>query len=238
MERLDQSTLTDLVSALIVALSFAVPDPLHRPLLYTGLFALSGALTNHLAVHMLFEKVPFLYGSGIIELKFDALKEALKKMIMEQFFSREQLTRFVMQEEEKLDLVPIVEKTDFTPAFEALKKTVLESPFGPMIQMVGGEEKLDALRDPFEAKLKAAVGKIVGSEAFKTQLKSQISQSAVSADLLGMVEQLIEKRMAELTPGMVKKMMHNLMREHLGWLVVWGAVFGGAIGLLSSFIVG
>ena len=24
------------------------------------------------------------------------------------------------------------------------------------------------------------------------------------------------------------------MREHLGWLIVWGNVFGGAIGLLSK----
>ncbi len=237
MVRLEKSTLTDLVAAGIVCSSFLLPDPFQRPLLYTGLFALSGALTNHLAVHMLFERVPLLYGSGIIELKFEALKEAIKKMIMEQFFSPEQLRRFVAQEEEKLDLVPIVEKTDFAPAFEALKKTILESPFGPMVQMVGGEEKLDTMKGAFESKLKTAVGKIVASEAFKTQLKSQISQSAVSADLLEMVERLIERRMAELTPSMVKKMLHDLMREHLGWLVIWGGVFGGAIGLLSSFIV-
>jgi hypothetical protein len=27
-----------------------------------------------------------------------------------------------------------------------------------------------------------------------------------------------------------------MIREHLGWLVVWGGVFGGLIGLMTSFI--
>ena len=36
-----------------------------------GLFSLSGSITNWLAIHMLFEKVPLLYGSGIIINKFE-----------------------------------------------------------------------------------------------------------------------------------------------------------------------
>jgi len=39
-----------------------------------GVFAFSGAITNSLAIHMLFEKVPFLYGSGVIEVNFHSLK--------------------------------------------------------------------------------------------------------------------------------------------------------------------
>ena len=49
-----------------------------------GFFALSGALTNWIAIHMLFERVPFLYGSGIIPNRFEEFKEsitALKKMV-------------------------------------------------------------------------------------------------------------------------------------------------------------
>ncbi|EMW0566351.1 DUF445 domain-containing protein, partial [Vibrio parahaemolyticus] len=26
------------------------------------------------------------------------------------------------------------------------------------------------------------------------------------------------------------------IKEHLGWLVVWGGVFGGLIGVISTFI--
>ncbi|HAR89821.1 MAG TPA: DUF445 domain-containing protein, partial [Gammaproteobacteria bacterium] len=53
--------------------------------LNTGLFALSGGITNWLAVHMLFERVPGLYGSGVVQLRFEDFKEGIRNLIMEQF---------------------------------------------------------------------------------------------------------------------------------------------------------
>ena len=47
---------------------------------------------------------------------------------------------------------------------------------------------------------------------------------------------LLENKLVELTPETVKQMMEQVMREHLGWLIVWGNVFGGAIGLLSRVL--
>jgi hypothetical protein len=35
---------------------------------------------------------------------------------------------------------------------------------------------------------------------------------------------------------MVKEIIQTMIRQHLGWLVVWGGVFGGLIGLGTSFI--
>lgn len=59
---------------------------LQQPLvLSVGLFAFSGALTNWLAVHMLFEKVPGLYGSGVIPARFEQFKQAIADLMMEQF---------------------------------------------------------------------------------------------------------------------------------------------------------
>ncbi|MDW2334446.1 DUF445 domain-containing protein, partial [Vibrio sp. 1069] len=34
----------------------------------------------------------------------------------------------------------------------------------------------------------------------------------------------------------VKEMVQRMIKEHLGWLVVWGGVFGGLIGVISTFI--
>ena len=45
------------------------------------------------------------------------------------------------------------------------------------------------------------------------------------------VEQIIDNRLQELTPEKVKDIVQNMIRKHLGWLVVWGGVFGGVIGL-------
>jgi uncharacterized membrane protein YheB (UPF0754 family) len=234
---MSKSLATDIFSLLLIALSFIVPSPYHNHVLFTGLFAFSGAITNQLAIHMLFEKVPFLYGSGVIEKNFDTFKVSIKEMIMKQFFTKEQLGDFFAQEEQKIDLKPLVEGADFTPAFEALSKTVMESKFGGAIAMFGGEEALEALREPFSRKLKSAVSSIVSSETFKTQLDHHIQNSALSEDMIASVEGLITRRLDELTPKMVKDLVQELIKEHLGWLVVWGGVFGGLIGLLSSFFI-
>ncbi len=234
---MSKSLITDILSLLLIILSFIVPSEYHNTMLFTGLFAFSGAVTNQLAIHMLFEKVPFLYGSGVIEKNFDTFKVSIKEMIMKQFFTKEQLGNFFAQEEQKIDLKPLVEGADFTPAFEALSKTVMESKFGGAISMFGGEEALEALREPFSRKLKSAVSSIVSSDTFKAQLDHHIQNSALSEDMIDSVEGLITRRLEELSPKMVKDLVQELIKEHLGWLVVWGGVFGGSIGLLSSFFI-
>ena len=234
---MNKSLITDVLSILLIGLSFIVPEQYHNPLLFTGLFALSGAITNQLAIHMLFEKVPFLYGSGVIEKNFETFKASIRTMIMKQFFTKEQLGDFFAKEEQKIDLAPLVESADFSPAFDALSKTVMESKFGGAISMFGGEEALEGLREPFARKLSAAVSSIVSSDAFKAQLDHYIQSSALSDDMIDSVEALITKRLDELTPKMVKELVQDLIKAHLGWLVVWGGIFGGVIGLISSLII-
>jgi len=234
---ISKSFITNIVSLLLVFISFFADGSLKKPLLYAGLFALSGAITNQIAIHMLFEKVPFFYGSGVIELKFEEFKSAIKDLIMKQFFTKEQISNFFQKEEAKIDLSPLVESADFTPAFDALSKTVMESQFGSALDLFGGEKALEKLKDPFSNKLKSAVSSIVGSDSFKREFHKHLQSSSLSDDLISSIEKIVQKRLDELTPKMVKDMMQDLMRKHLGWLVVWGGVFGGLIGVISSFFV-
>ena len=63
---MDKSLLTNLVALLFALLGFLLLPGLGAELLLgIGLFALSGAVTNWLAVHMLFEKIP-LFGECCI----------------------------------------------------------------------------------------------------------------------------------------------------------------------------
>ncbi len=234
---MNKSNLTDLVALLLIGISYAVSEPFSRPLLYTGLFAFSGAVTNQLAIHMLFERVPGLYGSGVIEKNFEKFKGSIRAMVMEQFFSKDKLDSFLREEEQGIDLAPLVESADFDPAFDALSSSVMESNFGSMVQMIGGENALDGLRGPFTRKLKSAVVSIVDSDTFRAQLEHHIAHSSLSDDLMERIDAIVTRRLDELTPKMVKELVQDLIREHLGWLVVWGGVFGGLIGLLSSFII-
>lgn len=232
-----KSSLTNSIAILLIALSFLFSPNYASLLLFTGLFALSGAVTNQLAIHMLFEKVPFLYGSGVIPQRFEAFKAAIKNLMMNEFFTKEKLENFFENEEKKINFEPIIEKTDFSPAFDALSKTVMESSFGGMLGMFGGESALDALREPFSQKMKSAVIEITKSEAFNGTLLAHMQDSSLSDDMIHSIENVIDTRLNELTPQMVKEIVQQLIKEHLDWLVVWGGVFGGLIGLISSFLI-
>ena len=232
---INKTLLTNSIAVILIALSFVV-GRYADVLLFSGLFALSGALTNQLAIHMLFERVPFLYGSGIIPLRFEAFKSSIKNLMMHEFFTREQLERFFADEEQKINLEPIIKETDFTPAFDALAKTVMESSFGGMLGMFGGEAALEGLREPFSQKMRSAVIKIVNSEAFKSTMQRHLQSSALSSDMITSIEAVIDARLNQLTPELVKELVQKLIKEHLDWLIVWGGVFGGAFGVLSSLL--
>ena len=49
-----------------------------------------------------------------------------------------------------------------------------------------------------------------------------------------MVPILLAVKLEELKPETVKRMMEEVIRRHLGWLIVWGNVFGGVIGLIAK----
>lgn len=232
-----KSVATDTISLGLIGISFLAPQSFQHYLLFTGLFAFSGAITNQLAIHMLFEKVPFLYGSGVIPLRFEAFKASIKNLMMHQFFTREQLDSFFQNEEKKLDLTPIIEEADFSPAYDALTKTVMESSFGGMLSMFGGVGALEGMREPFTCKLRDAVTQIVKSDDFNAQIQAHLQKSSLSEDMLVSIENVIDKRLQELTPFMVKEIVQNFIKEHLGWLVVWGGFFGGLIGLVSALIL-
>jgi uncharacterized membrane protein YheB (UPF0754 family) len=232
---MDKGWITNFVSVALVGVSYTVEGIAGSALRSAGLFALSGAVTNQLAIHMLFEKVPYLYGSGIILDRFESIREALKVLIMEQFFTPEKIENFVQSQERSIDLTPIIEQTDFTPAYNALVKSVMESSLGGMLGMFGGEAIIGKLKEPFLEKIKASTIEISQSESFMNALNAHLHQGG--AHLSESIEQIVESRLAELTPVMVKEMLHALMKEHLGWLVVWGGVFGGLIGVISVFLI-
>jgi len=233
---MDKAKLTDIFSLVLIAVSYVVPQPYKDLLKSAGLFAISGAITNQLAIHMLFERVPFLYGSGIIEKNFDKFKNSIRNMIKEQFFTPDKIESFLQQEKE-FDLAPLVESSDFSPAFDALKQSIMESKFGSMIQMIGGEEALEPLRATFSRKLKSSVVSIVSSDMFKAQLNHHLKHSSLSDNITDYIDAIVAKRLDEMTPKMVKNIVQNLIREHMGWLVVWGGVFGGLIGICSNIFM-
>lgn len=236
---MNKSLLTNLLALILTIIGFLTKS---NELFMIGLFALSGALTNAIAIHMLFEKVPFFYGSGVVENRFEEFKKGIHSLMMNEFFTKENLKRFfedeISEKKSNFNLSPILEKTDFSPAFESLKEAVLESSFGSMLGMFGGPEALEPLREPFNTKLQSAIISISKNDSFQEALSKSLSNSDISDDIYEKVSSIVNKRLDELTPKMVKDIIQKMIKKHLGWLVVWGGVFGGLIGLISTLVLG
>jgi len=235
---MNKSLVTNLISSAIIGAGFFLDNNL---VLLVGLFALSGAITNWLAIYLLFERVPGLIGSGVIPNQFESFKSAIKNLMMEQFFTLENIDRFMSGKQgghsDGLQLAPVIEQVDLSPAFDRLVKVIMDSSFGSMLGMFGGEGALTPLKEPFVDNMKAALIEITESEKFNHLLKHQIEQPDMIDSIQDKVDTIIDARLAELTPQLVKEMVQKIIKEHLGWLVVWGGVFGGLIGLVSSLVL-
>ena len=235
---LNKSFITNLLSVVIIAIGYSCP--VQQELVKSiGFFALSGAITNWLAIYMLFEKVPFLYGSGVIPARFEEFKLSIKNLMMEQFFSLNNIEQFIETEEQQgskmLNLQPFLNAVDYDRIYESLVSSIMESSFGGMLLMMGGTEALAPLKEPFTEKMRVTLVDMIASERFNAALKEGLDAHKIGVDIIDKIESVIDKRLAELTPQLVKEMVQAIIREHLGWLVVWGGIFGGLMGAMFVF---
>ncbi len=231
---MNKSLVTNLLAAAGCVIALWLDNAL---LLVASAFALSGALTNWLAIHMLFEKVPGLYGSGVIPLHFEEFKLGIRRLMMTQFFTEENIHRFLRQESSQgLELSPLLDRIDLAPAFDSLVKTIMESSFGGMLTMVGGAEALAPLKQPFIDNMRRSLKELTATEAFQSTVNEALQGETLMVDIQENIELIIEQRLDELTPELVKKIIEDMIARHLGWLVVWGGVFGAIIGLITGYL--
>jgi uncharacterized membrane protein YheB (UPF0754 family) len=231
---LNKSFITNALTVVIVMSGYLLANEV---VFTVGLFALSGALTNWLAVHMLFEKVPGLYGSGVIPARFEDFKAGIRELMMLQFFTEENIDRFLSDRDGRaahFDLAPVIDKLDLSPAYDSLVAVIQASSFGAMLAMVGGTAALQPLKQPFIEKMKLSLLEMSQSEEFDDLVREEIERPDVLAEMRSKIQSIIEQRLEELTPKLVKEIIQKMIRRHLGWLVIWGGVFGGLIGLLAG----
>lgn len=232
---LNKSILTNVVSLTVLVVGLLLESVI---ITTVGIFALSGAVTNWLAIHMLFEKIPLLYGSGVIPMRFEEFKAGIRQLMMTQFFTEQNIARFLNNDNQqlKVDLAPVLENVDLAPTFDSLVEVINASSFGSMLGMFGGAEALTPLKEPFVQKMKASLIDISQDERFLNMLSNQLEQPDVMQDVQKKIESIVEQRLNELTPKMVKDIIQTMIKKHLGWLVVWGGVFGGLIGLVTILV--
>lgn len=227
---MNKSLIANLASALICVIGLSMPDSELKPfVLNAGLFSLSGALTNWLAVHMLFEKVPGLYGSGVIVDRFEDFKHGIYTLVMENFFTEENFAQFTDAAlHQGLNRETIESVVDLDQGFDGFLDVIAKSKFGGMLSLVGGLKALEPLRDPFKREFGTRIATVI-DELDLTQSDLHFEKFRPT------VEKLVEGKLDQLEPMDVKRILERMIREHLQWLVVWGGVFGGLIGLVATF---
>ena len=224
----NKSLTTNLVALVIIAIGYT--SPVYSEIIYmTGLFALSGGVTNWLAIHMLFEKVPFFYGSGVIPSRFKEFKLGIKQLVMNEFFTPENIETFMGKQSEAF-ATDMKDAIDFDLVFAGLVEAIEGSPMGSMLGMLGGKKALEPLKEPVTLKLQEIMLEM------KDTASAASEEQSLTSSLLLRVEQIVDQRLDELTPVQVKNIIQEMIRKHLGWLVVWGGAVGGFIGIGVSII--
>ena len=223
---MNKSLITNLLSILIIIVGYIYQEN-YPFIIITGVFALSGSITNWIAIHMLFEKIPLLYGSGVILDKFEDIKLGIKNLILQELFTETQINNFLLDNKVSASET-IINKINFDKVFLGLVEAIEGSQLGGMLAMVGGRKALDPLKDPFTKKLKIII------EDFVTENTSNENSSETTASLLLKIENILDTRLADLSPEDIKIIIQKMIKEHLGWLVVWGGFFGGFLGLVLS----
>jgi len=137
-----------MVVGLVLRLTLPEEDsaPMVKYVLALGLFGFAGGVTNWLAVKMLFDRIPYLYGSGVIPRQFVAIRTTVKETIMMTFFDEEYLTRYLNERAaglaEKMNLSAMIKEKVNEQSFDAnlgAKLTELSTkPEGAMVAMMVG----------------------------------------------------------------------------------------------------
>ena len=193
---LNKSLTTNLVALAIICASYLLPK--YNEIIYlTGLFALSGGITNWLAIHMLFEKVPFFYGSGVIPSRFEEFKLGIKQLVMTEFFTPQNINVFIEQQTEALS-TDISNMIDFERVFDGLVEAIESSSMGSMLAMLGGRKALQPLKEPITLKLQEIIVEM------KEEKFPETGEKNLTSSLLTQVEQIIDQRLDELTRGKSK----------------------------------
>lgn len=190
---------------------------------------------------MLFERVPGLYGSGVVQLRFEEFKVGIRRLIMEQFFEKADLGDFFAEisgdtSKIKGKIAESLDELDLDAAFESLLDVIMTSSFSGMLGMLGGRDALSSLKEPFVDKMKEFFQNELASASMSEKIEASLSEVIDDELIKQKLEALIDQRLNEMTPHMVKVIVQDMIHKHLGWLVVWGCAFGGLLGFSVTIL--
>lgn len=226
-----KSLLTSLTSLFIIFAGLFFPSPTIGELMTNvGSFALVCALANTIALRIVF--------SRLILNRFGEFKASIKLFIMREFFSLETVEEMLTSRggEILFDFSHLDECLDYDELYEATAEAIIESPVGGMIKLVGGQSRLEPLRNVFKNKIRKLIIEYSHSKTVRDKLIASTDSKAMAKNLIMKIEQVVDIHLRDLTPGKVRDLVHDMLSVPLGWLVVWAGILGGIMGAVTTFI--
>jgi len=207
------------ITGFILRFGTSVDDEVSKYVLSCGLMAVTGGFTNFIAIKMLFDKM-ILPGSGIIPARFKEIRLVVKNVIMKNFFDEKYLNFYLKNKILAIDLEKKME--EFLSGDKFVK--MLEGAMGSDAKMF-----LPFIR-PYLVKISQRIAPLI---------KEKIQTMNLAEDMGQMKEEIdnfLTDRLKDLTAEKVKFLLEDVMREHLNWLIFWGTVFGGCLGIICAAI--
>jgi hypothetical protein len=242
----NKGTISNIITFAVMVVGFALSaaghdeEPAVQYVVACGVFGFAGGITNWVAVEMLFRKIPGVAGSGVILRQFVPIRESIKAMMMEMFFEvefmRVYIARRALDLVRELDVSGRITRMMSEPEFDAILRdqivALAAQPEGMLLQsmagMFGGVDNMVPMLKPMLVRVSSELGG-QAAERFDPFETWPVEQMRTFLD------DMLQEKLLLLTPLMVKDMMEALMRKHCTWLVVWGNVFGGLIGVASHW---
>lgn len=219
-------------------------DALHKTIaslmLAGGVFGLSGGVTNSLAIHMLFEPVLNLPGTGVISRNFKEIRVTVKDTIMRAFFDGPHVEQFIRSRiaglQSSIDLGARLTQVLETPqADEILTKALTElseKPEGwPLLMFGVPPAEITTMVKPFLIAMAPSAAPLL---AKMVDVESLMPAEKIRSE----IDALMSERLETLTPDRVRALIERVIRKQLGWLVVWGNVVGALIGVCTVLFAG
>jgi len=215
-----------------------------------GVFGFAGGITNWLAVKMLFDKIPGLYGSGVIPMQYQNIRKTVKNEIMHTFFDENYLKGYIRQRAPELlrrlniseRIMKVINAPDFDGKMAAKLEEISATPQGMLLAMVktmmgGSLIGLVPMVKPPLISIATEIAKELTTMENESDGESVVELIPVDVER-SEIDALMTERLATLTPEVVKELLENVIRDHLGWLVVWGNIFGSIIGIIALLATG
>eukprot|EP00731_Ephydatia_muelleri_P025983 Em0018g83a len=202
-----------------------------------GVFGFMGGVIIWIAVEMLFRRIPFLFGSGVLLRQYKSIRETISSIVIETLFDPAALRKYFSGKNKKVrEMLRVDTKLGLFNSqivevvIDQKISAILAGPDGFVLNMMGVNQ--DQLRLTMKTHARDFINEI--SPLVMEKLADPGLTDGV--DLHEEAEKILGTKIGQLSSGKVRQLMAVMIRKHLSWLIVWGNILGATFGITIEVV--